>query len=173
MHRHHHWHLTDKCPFEYSCGTCPHYRINCNGPKDFHKGDKGDKGDQGIEGPQGPMGPTGPRGPQGIQGPIGPKGDVDSEFVRAVIEEMMDDTESTVFVTTDKVATVKYDLEKAIEAKAGSEVVETLAPKESPVFTGVATINGYTIITSADMPIVSRTAPANPRLNQLWVDIKE
>ena len=160
----------DRCPFNYGCNTCPHYRINCNGPLDFHKGDRGPAGPQGMEGPTGPMGPTGPRGPQGIQGPIGPRGEVDEVQVRAVIDEMLN-AGSNIFVTKAYVDNINTQLTTALNTKADKTDVAALAPKANPVLTGTATLNGYNLSTSADLPVIAKVAPSTPRTNQMWVQI--
>lgn len=160
----------DRCPFNYGCNTCPHYRINCNGPLDFHKGDRGPAGPQGVEGPTGPMGPTGPRGPMGMQGPIGPMGEVDDVRVRAILDEMLD-TEADIFATRNYVDIAVANLNTAINTKANKTDVALLAPKSNPALTGIATLNGYNIATSTDLPVISSMAPSSPRTNQLWIQI--
>lgn len=140
------------------------------------KGDKGDQGDMGPEGPegkqgpkgedsdvpgpQGPMGPMGPQGPEGksIQGPRGPEGPMGPQGPAG---------------SPDSPEKIKEKLK--IKGKiATMEDVDSILAERTQLLIQIATDRfkkqGYIVGVNTDLLTVSSTAPASPKLNDLWYD---
>lgn len=114
---------------------------------------KGDKGDRGEQGPAGKNGRDGKDGRDGIAGPKGDKGDTGPVGPRGEKGVSVVDAE----VALDGNLVLKLSNGKIIDA---GEIVQQSNVQGSVHVAG----NAWQIT-------VSSTAPANPQLNQLWLDI--
>lgn len=128
-------------------------RISDLEKRQLEKGEKGDKGDS-IVGPVGPkgdsiVGPVGPIGPKGdsIVGPAGPAGADGKAGVSVVDAE----------VAADDHLVLKLSNGKIIDAG------------ELP--TGRTDTSGVFVSGNAWQITVSSTAPPNPQVNDLWLQI--
>lgn len=120
--------------------------------RQLQKGDKGDKGDSivgpagkdGKDGKDGLPGPAGPKGDKGDPGPVGKRGEKGVSVVDAE-------------VALDGNLVLKLSNGNIIDA---GEIVQKSNNSGSVHVAG----NAWQITVSA-------TAPANPQINQLWLDI--
>lgn len=149
------------------------------------KGDKGDKGDiglqgkQGIQGVKGDKGDKGDKGEKGDPGKQGPKGDI-GVFDVLVLDELKKDIltlQMSNAEATDKIRKLPIVDERKIVKKIDDSTAKLEAKMfDMPDFRQM----GIGLRADVDTKIqgvntnkltVSDTAPANPKLYDLWVDI--
>ena len=124
-------------------------RIESLEARQLQKGDKGDKGDS-IKGDKGDKGDSGKDG-VGIQGPAGKDGvGKDGKDGVSVANSYIAADGSLVLVLSDGTEIDAGDLSGIIDSKNGT-ILSTQVAK--------------------DQIYVSATAPANPQINELWLDI--
>lgn len=135
--------------------TCEAYaeRLAVLEARQLQKGDKGDKGDS-IVGPKGDKGEKGDTGPQGIQGPQGLTGPAGKDGKAGAKGE------KGVSVVDAEIAA---DDHLVLKLSDGKELDAGLLPSNNQQI--LATMLQNQQIT------VSATAPANPSLNDLWLEI--
>lgn len=131
-------------------------RIDSLEARQLQKGDKGDKGDsvtgpkgdKGDKGDVGPVGPAGPVGPQGKSGKDGKSGSNGSDGVSVVGAEIAADEHLVLKLSNDAI----LDAGKLPKAKGGGK-------------------DRVHVAGNAWQVTVSATAPTNPAINDLWLDI--
>jgi hypothetical protein len=123
--------------------------------KDGKDGKQGPPGEsiQGNKGDTGEPGPIGPQGPEGKEGPAGKDGSPDTPFqVRDKLESLQEDDR--------------------LDASAIRNLPEmTQNPVTKKYFFSGGGGNKWTIGGSGQTLTVSNTAPTNPAVGDLWVDI--
>lgn len=124
--------------------------------RQLQKGDKGDTGPQGERGPEGKQGPAGPNGADGksITGPKGDKGDTGAVGPDGQQGVSVVDAE----IAVDDHLVLKLSNGKIIDAGE----LSTGNPQR---YSSVSVSGNAWQIT------VSSTEPANPQLNDLWLQI--
>jgi len=153
------------------------------------KGEKGEKGDTGEQGEQGPQGETGERGEKGHKGDQGKPGVTPDTTTIALEAAGIAQERLTPFIPT--IEQIEADLPKlgerirdGLEVLQGDERLDASAVKGLPEFqkettkqisgglTRAKTDSLYTKFHEGASNItVSATAPSNPELYDLWVDI--
>lgn len=129
-------------------------RIESLEKRQLQKGDKGEKGDRGEQGPQGKQGPRGDIGPPG-ESIVGPKG-ADGKDGKA--GRSGKDGVSVVDAEVD------FDGHLMIKLSDGRMVDAGMLPE-------VKSGSGTFVSGNAWQITVSATAPSNPALNDLWLDV--
>lgn len=129
-------------------------RITSLEARQLQKGDKGDRGEKGDKGGPGRDGQDGVAGPQGLTGPKGDKGDTGAEGKIGKDGVSVVDSE----IALDGHLVLKLSNGKIIDA---GELVDVVSENVRTTFTQYA----------RDQIIVSRTAPPNPSVGDLWYDI--
>jgi uncharacterized protein (UPF0335 family) len=153
------------------------------------QGEKGDKGDTGDTGPQGPQGEKGERGEKGHKGDPGKPGLAPDTTTIALEAAGIAQERLSPFIPT--IEQIEADLPKlgerirdGLEVLQGDDRLDASAVKGLPEFQKetIRTISGgltraktdsiYTKFHGGASNItVSATAPSNPELYDLWIDI--
>lgn len=131
-------------------------RISDLEKRQLEKGDKGDRGEQGERGPVGPKGADGNNGadgqsitgPKGAKGDTGPMGKDGKAGVSVIDAEVAADDHLVLKLSNGKI----IDAGELPTGRSGSQ-------------------NAVHVAGNAWQITVSSTAPSNPQLNQLWLDI--
>lgn len=159
---------------------------------------KGDKGDTGEQGPQGEMGPQGPRGAKGEKGDKGDKGDRGPEGREgkpgkdgkdgsdANIEPYVQDlreVQSSHVELYERVESLPIKEEKDVEAlrtEFRNELDQQIKMVDMPDIRHLGVglqgqidlrIEGASPNRTTPKLTISPTAPANPKLYDIWLDI--
>lgn len=128
-------------------------RIEALEARQLEKGEKGDKGDKGERGENGEKGAKGEKGDIGLTGKDGKDGKDGKQGKKG------DDGISVVD------AEIALDDHLVLKLSNGKEIDAGELPKsENGINSVFVSGNGYQIAVSA-------TAPANPQVNDLWLDI--
>ena len=119
--------------------------------RQLQKGDKGDKGEKGDKGVKGDRGDNGLPGVQGLIGPQGKEGKSGKDGKQGKDGISVVDAE------------IALDEHLVLKLSDGKELDAGKLPKSD--------MSGVFVSGNAWQVTVSATAPENPQLNQLWLDI--